>query len=190
MGKSRGKAKPATPGRRVGTKDRDMRWEAPGGVVWSSRYEYELFLQLKEQGYNVRKTDEKDSLSYTSPVRGGRCLQCSSGKVVQEHVYTPDLSVGEQSPSAKPGSKDGNRDYCIEAKGYLRGPRRALLRHFRKARPGVDLRLVVQRDYRVSAKATITEWATKYLKVPVVVWPGRGTRFPGFPGERIIFPKE
>lgn len=180
MGRTRTKARSSTPGKRVGIKRSDLRWQAPDGTIWSSRYEFELFLQLKEQGYNVRKTTEKDSHSYTSPVRGGRCLECDSCKVVQQHSYTPDLFVGEEGRSDKPTDPSGYRDYLIEAKGYLRAPRRALLRHFRKARPDLDLRFVVQRDYRVTKHATIVEWARKYLKVPIVVWPGRGTKFPGW----------
>jgi hypothetical protein len=34
------------------------------------------------------------------------------------------------------------------------------------------LRLVIQRDYPVG-KGSLTEWATKYLKVPVCVWKGK-----------------
>jgi hypothetical protein len=63
--------------------------------------------------------------------------------------------------------------YYIEAKGYIRAERRRLLRAFRNARQDIDLRLVVERDYKVTAKLTIVQWARKYLKCPAVVWDGK-----------------
>lgn len=181
MGRTSAAVRQTTPGKRVGTKRSDLRWRAPDGVVWSSRYEYELYLELKEQEHNVRKTTEKDSMGYASPVRSGRCLQCGSSEVVQQHVYTADLFVDKEGGPNKSKHSSGDGDYHIEAKGYIRAPKRALLRHLRKTRPDVDLRFVVQRDYRVTKQATITEWARKYLKVPAIVWAGRGrSKFPGW----------
>jgi len=108
-------------------------------------------------------------MAYTSPVRGGRCQKCDSDSVAQEHVYTPDLYV--DSKPRPDGKENESSGYYIESKGYLRGSRRALLRHFRKARADVDLRLVIQRDYKVG-KGTLVSWAEKYLKVKVLVWKG------------------
>jgi hypothetical protein len=86
--------------------------------------------------------------------------------VVQEHIYTPDLFNVPNVPGASDSS-----GYYIEAKGYLRAEGRSLLRSFRKSRPDIDLRLVVERDYKVG-KGSLTSWASKYLKVPVHVWDG------------------
>lgn len=107
-------------------------------------------------------------MAYTSPVVGGRCLQCISVNVAQEHRYTPDLFI-----STKPGlaGKDNESSgYYLEAKGNLLQSKRGLLRHFRKARPDVDLRFVLQRKGR-AGKGSLVDWVTKYLKVPVTVWP-------------------
>lgn len=171
------KAKAVTPGHKVGTKRRDMRWEAPDGEIWDSRFEYEVYLGLTAQGLQVSRTGSEASLSYTAPIRNGLCADCGSREVVSEHTYTPDLLV--RGPS-----EDGNGDvvqqapYFIEAKGYLRSDRRALLRSLRKAHPSVDLRVVVQRDYRATAKRTITEWVIKYLKCPVAIWrPGSSLKW-------------
>lgn len=168
MGRTRTKVpKAATPGERTGTKRRDTRWTAPDQSVWASRFEYEVYLALKAQGYEVRKTTEKDSLRYTHPVRNGRCLQCGSGRVVSEHSYTPDLfvSTGRAADNQPSG-------YYLEVKGYLRAPRRALLRSFHKARPDIDIRFIAQRDYAVGA-TTLTGWAKKFLKSPVHIWDGK-----------------
>ena len=143
-----------------------MRWQAPDGQIWASRFEYAVFKTLLDKGYHVRKTKEQDRLAYTSPVRSARCQTCGSTACVTERTYTPDLFVGA-------GAAQGDaRGYFIEAKGYLRADRRALLRAVRKAWPLLDLRLVVQRDYRVTASLTIVEWAKKYLKCKVHVWDG------------------
>lgn len=144
-----------------------MRWQDTEGNTWASRFEYSVYKTLKEQGYNVRRTTPEDSKTYTSTIKGGECLQCHSGRVVQNHRYTPDLFVDTTGGEREAGSAG----YYIEAKGYLRAERRSLLRAFRKERQDVDIRLVVERDYKVG-KSTLVGWATKYLKVPVIVWKG------------------
>lgn len=152
-----------------------MRWQAPDGTVWDSKFEYEVFLGLSGRtGYRVRKTAESDSVCYTRPIRNGACTRCPSREVVSEHTYTPDLHI-VQEDSSKRGAVGEAESYYVEAKGYLRADRRSLLRALCKARPDLHLRLLVQRDYRVSARLTITEWARKFLKIPVAIWPGDGS---------------
>lgn len=161
--------RPVTPGTRLGSKRRDMRWQDPEGNVWASRFEYEVYLGVKASGRTVRRTTPEDSMAYTSSIKGGVCTECLSRAVAQEHRYTPDLYV---DTSGRIGTEaTGNAGYYLEAKGYLRSERRSLLRAFRKARPDCDLRLVVQSDYRVG-KGSLTSWAEKYLKVKVHVWNG------------------
>jgi hypothetical protein len=144
-----------------------MRWQAEDGTVWASRFEYAVYSSLRERGVNVRRATAEDRLVYTHAVRNGVCKQCGSHSVVTERTYTPDLFI---HPAARTKT-DKHVGYLVEAKGYLRGDRRALLRSVRKAWPNVDLRLVIQRDYPVG-KSTLAGWATKYLKVPVHVWNG------------------
>jgi len=91
-------------------------------------------------------------------------MDCQSCEVAQRRTYTPDLFL-TRADSGLPG-------YYIEAKGYIRGPRRSLLRAFRATRPEIALRLIVQKDYNVTKNMTIVQWAQKYLKVPVIVWTG------------------
>lgn len=164
-------AKAVTPGKRVGTKHRDMRWEVDG-EIWASRFEYEVYDAYRRAGYQVRKTTEQDRVAYTRPVRNGLCLQCGVREVASEHTYTADLSVVPKADRQQPHLDDG-RPYLLEAKGYLRAERRSLLRALCKARPDLRLRLLVQRDYKVTSKLTITEWAAKYCKIPVAVFDGR-----------------
>lgn len=153
-------------GSRIGTKRRDMRWKSPDGEIWASRFEYSVYFTLKEKGFNVRRTNaEQDSMGYTAPVRNGECTACASTAVVTNHVYTPDLFVNQG------GQGGGSAGYYIEAKGYLRAPQRSLIRAFRKARPDVDLRFVVQADYKVG-KSTISGWVARYLRCKVHVWNG------------------
>lgn len=163
--------KATVPGRKVGTKRRDMRWLAPDGTEWDSKFEYEIFLAYEKEGKSARRTTEQDSLLFTRPVRNGACTECESCTVVSRHRYTPDLYVGAEDNREFGGLQATS--YYVEAKGYLRAEQRSLLRSLRKARPDVDLRLIVQRDYKVTKSLTITEWARKYLRVRAVVWAGR-----------------
>jgi hypothetical protein len=158
-------AKPVILGERVGTKAKDTRWLAPDGTVWASRFEYQVYSVLKDKGYDVRKTTEQDRQAYTAAVRNGKCTQCGGVAVVSQHTYTPDLFV-------RTGQAGGiDRGYYVEAKGYLRGDRRSLLRSFRKTGPAIDLRLVIQRDYPVG-KSTLKDWAERLCKMPTHVWNG------------------
>jgi hypothetical protein len=166
------KAKPPPiAGERVGTKRSDMRWQSPDGSVWASRFEYAVYSALKDKGYDVRKTTEQDRMAYTSPVVNGKCTVCAADRVVTERHYTPDLFVVSRSGTTADPEDPSRRGYYIEAKGYLRGDRRSLLRAFRKSGPNCDLRMVVQRDYKVG-KSTLVGWATRLLKVPVTIWTG------------------
>lgn len=155
-----------------------MRWLAPDGTVWASRFEYGVFLGYKAAGYEVRKCGAEDSVSYQRSVRNGVCGECGSARVATAHSYTPDLSVdpkdgGQRKPVGDVGP------YVVECKGYLRGDRRSLLRALRKARPDMPLRLIVQRDYPVTKSLSIVEWARKFLKLPVAVWTGEPPAWSG-----------
>lgn len=161
--KAKRSPKPVTLGRRVGTKRSDTRWEAPDGTIWASKFEYEVFDRLRGT-VNVRRTVEgADTFKYATHLRQGVCHACGSPNVGQERAYTPDLLVTPQH---------GGAGFYVDVKGYIRKERRSLLRAFVLERPDVPLRLIVQRDYPVSAKASLVEWAGKYLKIPVHVWNG------------------
>jgi hypothetical protein len=174
--KRKRKARPVTAGSRVGHKRSDMRWIDPEGNTWASRFEYEVFLGIQSsapKGATVaRCASGTDSFAYTNPVRLASCNDCGSAKVIQTRTYTPDFSVSSEGGYSSYGAAVRSV-YYIEAKGYLRAERRRLLRAFRNGRPDIDLRMVVERDYRVTDKLTLVQWARKYLKCPVVVWTGK-----------------
>lgn len=165
--------KPVVPGKRVGTKHRDMRWLAPDGTEWDSRFEYEVYLVHRNAGINIRKCrSPEDSAAYARSVRNGVCGECGSDQVSTSHSYTPDFSVVPEDPGQLSAlAKDGGV-FVIECKGYLRAERRSLLRALVKARPDLPLRILVQRDYKVTKSLTITEWVRKFLKRPVAIWRG------------------
>ena len=142
-------------GHRVGTKKRDMRWQSPDGVIWGSRFEYEAYLDLKNQGVNVRKTTEEDTFEYAEHIGSGRCLSCGSTSVIKPRTYTPDIVANPDRP---------DRRYYVEAKGYLRAESRSLIRAFHNSRPDVPLRFIIQRDYRVSTTLSFVQWIERYLK--------------------------
>lgn len=158
----------STPGERVGSKKSDMRWRDTSGVVWSSRFEYEVYIALLAGGVDVRKTTESDQLLFSDRLTGCVCGACGATEIVKPRRYTPDLYV---SPQGSGGSAGNGAGYYIEAKGYIRSERRRILRSFRQARPDINLRVIIQRDYKVG-KSTLAGWVTKYMKIPVTVWNG------------------
>lgn len=157
-------------GSRVGTKRSDFRWLDADGTVWASKFEYTVYKALKDAGVNVRKTTEEDSVPYQSTFTHAYCAGCQSTNVVQDRTFTPDLFVVLQ---AQPGRSElHGQGYSAEVKGYLRADRRKLLRDLRRAKPLHDLRFIIERDYKVTAKLSLSQWITKYLKCPVITWKG------------------
>ena len=173
-----------TLGTRVGKKRSDMRWLDPDGVEWDSRLEYEVYAAAKLAGVCVRKCQRgkpgesgSDTFEYGhSPGRGLKCRVCGSDQVSQSRTYTPDiLHYSEVLPAGSeqvysPGRSD---NYYVDVKGYMRANKRSLLRSFCKARPDIALRVILQRDYRLSKTATISQWLSKTLRVPYAIWNGR-----------------
>lgn len=145
----------------------DRRHVADDGVVWASRYESEVYAELRRVlGERVRKCGDGDSVPYTSTVRGGRCLECESGQVVQRRTYTPDLFVDTSQ------SGDESAGYFVEAKGYWDAHKRNLLRSVTRANPDLNLVLIFLRDGWVTkGKSKYTDYVARYLPgCPSVVW--------------------
>lgn len=149
---------------RVGTKRSDRRWQAPDGTIWASKFEYEVYEYIRSTGCDVRKCGEGDSLNYPEPKRQAECLACGGTDVVQNRVYTPDLFVTPPSVVAK-GRADG---YYLETKGYFRPEKRTLFRHFLKAWPNLDIRIVYEQDGKATSKLRNLQYAERYFKIPAV----------------------
>jgi hypothetical protein len=173
-----------TLGTRVGHKRSDMRWLAPDGVEWSSKFEYEVYAAAKLAGVRVRKCQRgkpgesgSDTFEYGhSPGRGLKCRVCGSDQVSQSRSYTPDLLHDPEvlpARSEQVYSPGRSEHYYVDVKGYMRANKRSLLRSFCKARQDIALRVILQRDYRLSKTATISQWLSKTLRVPYVLWAGR-----------------
>lgn len=151
-----------------------MRWQSPDGTIWASRFEYEVFLALGEQldasGRTVTPTCRggDHTFVYTDKVAGAACEHCGSTDIGKARSYTPDFFVHRKAGVLADGG-----GYYIEAKGFIRSERRRLLRAFRRARPDIDLRLLLQRDYKVTSSLTMLQWCEKYLKCPAEVWRGK-----------------
>lgn len=148
-----------------------MRWLDPDLNVWASEFEYKVYRGLKASGSNIRKSDSGDTLAYQDPVRDARCSECGGEDIIKSRSYTPDLVGGPAGQDLSAG--DGQGHYFIEAKGYLRGPQRRLLRAFRQSYPRLDWRFIIQRDYPVG-KGSLGSWITKYLKCPWALWRANG----------------
>lgn len=147
----------------------DRRFVANDGTVWASKYEFLVYTQLRGLlGSRVRKCEQgsSDTVAYSSTVRGGRCLECESGSVVQDRTYTPDIYV---DPSREERDTGGA---FIEAKGYWDAHHRNLLRSVARANPDLNLVLVFAADKWVTkGKSKYTDYVKSYLpNARAVVW--------------------
>lgn len=181
---SRPKKKPAIAGKRMGTKRSDTRWIEPDGEEFDSRFEAQVVNSARLAGVLIRRaikgtpdTPGSDTVAYRHKTsRGGRCAVCGSSDVYTARSYTADLLLDTALLSKEHSDKDHKagepaRSHC-DAKGYLRANKRSLLRSLHKARPDLDLRLILQRDYRISKTATISSWCNRVAKIPYAIWTG------------------
>ena len=145
----------------------DRRFIDPEGEEWASEFEYQVYEGLRILGYAVRKCGKGDSFTYTSAVIGGRCLECSSGRVRQERSYTPDLYVSDLP------TETGPEGYYVEAKGYWNAHKRNLLRSAVRENKDLNPLFVFQSDKRATPKLTYTQYAAKYFpgsRVAIYPW--------------------
>ncbi len=154
---------------RVGVKRSDRRWKDPEGQVWASKFEWEVYQKLLDNGHAVRKCDSGDTFNYTQPRPNVKCLECGGCECVQERSYTPDLHI--LRPRGGGGS---SRGYYIEVKGYFREEKRRLFRCLRNSRPDVDLRVIFAADSWVrKGKTRLSDYFDRYVKnTPYYFWDG------------------
>lgn len=149
------------------------------GNVWASRYESEVYDQLRLLGCDVRRCspEEGDSFDYTSKVVRGQCLECESDRVVQRRTYTPDLRL-YGAPGLGRGPVGG---IIIEAKGYWPAPKRNLLRSVYKGEQDTPLVFVFQADRWVTkGKSKYTDYVARYMPTwGSVVWNNIPRLLPG-----------
>lgn len=156
-------------GKRAGSKRSDRRWIDPTGALWASKFEYEVYEELRGQlwlntEWTIERCGPSDTLGYNTSVKNGRCTQCQSTCTVQERTYTPDLVLVRRVQG-----QEARRVY-IEAKGYFEGTKRNLFRQVVKAHSDVDIRLVAGADHWVTkGKSRISDWAKRY-KVKMYLW--------------------
>ena len=149
------------PGYRKGFKRSDKRWVDEQGQTWDSRFEWSIFTALQSAGYNLRRCDEGDTISYTTRVRGGNCVDCGGNSVVQKRTYNSDLYVmGDNTGDLEPG-------YLLELKGYWQAPKRTLFRSIAKqcVNESINLRIVFESNKALrGSKLTGPEYVRKYCK--------------------------
>lgn len=148
-------------GYRKGWKRSDKRWIDGEGNEWASRFECQVYEALRDSGVNLRRCDERDTISYGTRVRGGACVDCGSHEVFQARTYNSDLYVLGNQPF-NPG--DG---YLLELKGYWAAPKRTLFRSVSKQcqHEGIGLRIVFESGAKLrGSKLTGPEYVHKYCK--------------------------
>lgn len=148
-------------GSKKGTKRSDRRWLDAEGREWDSRFEWLVYTALESSGYNIRRCDERDSIDYSSQIRGGYCLDCEGSRVVQSRTYTADLYVLERQSK---GIKGG---YQLELKGYFPATKRSLFRAVAEQceADGISIRIVFESKYKMrGSKMTGPEYIHRYCK--------------------------
>ena len=159
--------KPSSMGR-VGRKRNDQRWQDPSGVIWASKFEWEVYDTLNSSGLLIRRCDASDTIDYTEPKPNVSCVECGSSRCAQNRTYTPDLYIVPSNA----GSNSGG--YYLEVKGYFRNEKRKLFRCLRASRPDVDLRIVFSSDHWVTrGKTRLSDYFNNYVKnTPYHIWDG------------------
>ena len=156
---------------RVGRKRADRRWISPDGQEWDSKFEWQVWQGLVENGYKVRRCDERDRFAYRDRIAQAECGSCGSSECFKARTYTPDLFLYSSGRTRKTGSPAG---FYVEIKGYFSPQKRRLFRCFTKDRPDVDVRFILYGNpYTKRGGLRLTEYFDRYLKaVPYHVWNG------------------
>ena len=151
---------------RVGNKRSDHRWRAPDGTIWPSELEYNVYAAcLQDERINVRACDERDTFSYATKVRSGRCTECGSSQCVQDRTYQPDLYIW---------TTDEDNGFFVEVKGFMRAARRSQIAALLRQSPTLDLRFVIgSSKTRATKKLLMWEYIEKYYKRPWIEWSGQ-----------------
>lgn len=155
-------------GRKVGFKRSDRRYQSDDGQLWDSRFEWVVYDGLLRSGYNLRRCNEDDSITYHTSIPKGKCVECGGNEVLQGRVYTPDLFV----VGSKGKGSIAQAGYFVECKGYFPADKRTLFRAVANQASGIDLRIVFQREVILKGtKVTNVDYIKKFCKTtPVGVW--------------------
>lgn len=122
---------------------------------FDSKFENAVAEHLRSIG--VEFEYEKESFIFIKTVRKAICRTCGGDDCGQKLKYTPDFFLGN--------------GIILEAKGYLDAPTRERHRLMRDQHPGLDLRLVFQKNNvikQTKKKERYSDWATR-LEIPFCV---------------------
>lgn len=152
------------------------------GDIWDSQFEWQVYVGLRDLGYDVRRCDQRDTVAYRVPIQAGRCLECGGAKTVQERTYTSDLYVNEAGTWSGRRS-DGSGGYFIECKGFIRKSDRDILINVAKAEPSINVRVIFQRDFQATPRRRAVAYMSEYVKLPAALW-NKGAFEWAFPKEK------
>jgi hypothetical protein len=115
------------------------------GVTYRSKFEVEIAKQLIEAG--IKFEYEQWKLSYLTNVSNAECGECTSCNIIQFHEYTPDFWICDTM-------------VALEAKGRFTARDRKKMVAVQDANPGIDFRMVFQRNQKVTRNRpkVYSEW--------------------------------
>ena len=146
-----------------------IRGKTYNGTRYRSKFETDVAKQLEEAG--VKFEYETEKYSYRELVSNAECVDCGGSHVIKFHEYTPDFVID-------------NTTIVLEAKGRWTAADRKKIVSVCESNPGLDLRMVFQRDQKVTpnrakkysewceergitycVKEVPQEWLTKIIKM-------------------------
>lgn len=142
----------------------------PEGDIWDSRFEWLVYIGLRDSGQNVRRCHKRDTLTYHTPVKQGLCLECRANSVVQVREYTPDLLVAERKQGGDEDASGPASIYYVECKGYFPKERRSQLVCLSREWPDLDLRFLFAKEAKLTPTCSNVEYVLKYMKKPAGTW--------------------
>lgn len=143
----------------------------PDGDIWDSRFEWLVFVGLRDLGdYGVRRCDQRDLVTYHTPVKQGQCVECKTDRVVQVRTYTPDLFVVDRTRGNHTAEGQGSHGYFLECKGYFPKERRSQLAYLCREKPDLSLRFLFSKEAKLTPTCSNVEYILKYMKRPAGTW--------------------
>lgn len=97
-------------------------------------------------------------------------MECGDDKIVQERIYTPDLSVVERQPGDGGSADEGEAVYLLECKGYFPKERRSQLASLARERKDLSLRVMFTEERKLTSTLSNIEYVLKYMKWPAAAW--------------------
>jgi len=117
--------------------------------MYRSKFEARIAGELTKK--KIKFDYEKYKLEYWTKVRSGKCGECESTDVYQQHWYVSDFYLPVQK-------------IYLETKGKFTSQNRSKHIAIKEAHPEIDLRFIFMSNNKLNKNSSIryTDWAERY----------------------------